>query len=59
MLVECKKLIKDEKELAAAVAQIRSYALWVVPACYVITDGGPLAYGTSRVPSRLTERCYQ
>lgn len=39
MLVECKKLIEDEKELAAAVAQIRSYALWVVPAYYVITDG--------------------
>jgi len=39
VLVECKKLIKDEKELAAAVTQVRSYALWVVPAYYVITDG--------------------
>jgi hypothetical protein len=39
VLVECKKLIKDEKELSAAVAQVRSYALWVVPAYYVITDG--------------------
>ncbi|MGH3171780.1 MAG: hypothetical protein ACRDN0_38710 [Trebonia sp.] len=39
VLVECKRLIKDEKELQAAAAQVRSYALWVIPAYYVITDG--------------------
>jgi hypothetical protein len=39
VLVECKRLIKDKKELQAAVTQVRSYALWVVPAYYVITDG--------------------
>ena len=39
VLVECKRLIKDEKELKVAVGQVRSYALWVVPAYYVITDG--------------------
>ena len=39
VLVECKRLIKDEKELQAAVAQAHSYALWVIPAYYVITDG--------------------
>ena len=39
MLVECKRLIKDEKELQAAAAQAHSYALWVIPAYYVITDG--------------------
>ena len=39
VLVECKRLIKDEKELQAAAAQVRSYALWVVPAYYMITDG--------------------
>jgi hypothetical protein len=38
VLVECKRLIKDEKELMAAAAQVRSYALWVLPAYYVITD---------------------
>jgi hypothetical protein len=38
VLVECKRLIKDEKELKAAAAQVRSYALWVLPAYYVITD---------------------
>jgi len=32
VLVECKRLIKDEKELQAAVAQAHSYALWVIPA---------------------------
>ena len=39
VLVECKRLIKDEKELQAAVDQAHSYALWVIPAYYVITDG--------------------
>jgi hypothetical protein len=39
VLVECKRLIKDEKELQAAAAQAHSYALWVIPAYYVITDG--------------------
>jgi hypothetical protein len=39
VLVECKRLIKDEKELLTAAAQVRSYALWVMPAYYVITDG--------------------
>lgn len=39
VLVECKKLIKDEKELVRAAAQVRSYALWALPAYYVITDG--------------------
>jgi hypothetical protein len=39
VLVECKKLIKDEKQLQAAANQAHSYALWVVPAYYVITDG--------------------
>jgi hypothetical protein len=39
VLVECKRLIKDEKELKAAADQVRSYALWVLPAYYVITDG--------------------
>jgi hypothetical protein len=38
VLVECKRLIKDEKELQAAAAQVRSYALWVLPTYYVITD---------------------
>jgi hypothetical protein len=33
------RLIKDEKELQAAAAQVRSYALWVPVAYYVITDG--------------------
>jgi hypothetical protein len=31
VLVECKRLIKDEKELQAAAAQAHSYALWVIP----------------------------
>jgi hypothetical protein len=35
VLVECKRLIKD---LKAAAGQVRSYALWVLPAYYVITD---------------------
>jgi hypothetical protein len=39
VLVECKRLIKDEKELLAAAAQARSYALWAPVAYYVITDG--------------------
>lgn len=39
VLVECKRLIKDEKELQAAAAQAHSYALWVIPAYYLITDG--------------------
>ena len=39
VLVECKRLIKDEKELQAARDQAHSYALWVIPAYYVITDG--------------------
>ena len=39
VLVECKRLIKNEKELQAAAAQAHSYALWVIPAYYVITDG--------------------
>lgn len=42
VLVECKRLIKDEKELLAAVNQAHSYALWVIPAYYVITDGRTL-----------------
>jgi hypothetical protein len=33
------RLIKDEKELLAARDQAHSYALWVIPAYYVITDG--------------------
>ena len=39
VLVECKRRIKDEKELQAARDQAHSYALWVIPAYYVITDG--------------------
>jgi hypothetical protein len=39
VLVECKKLLKDEKELIKAAAQARSYALWALPAYYVVTDG--------------------
>jgi hypothetical protein len=39
VLVECKRLIKDEKELLAAAAQAHSYALWAPVAYYVITDG--------------------
>jgi len=39
VLVECKRLIKDEKELQAARDQAHSYALWVIPAYYLITDG--------------------
>lgn len=39
VLVERKRLIKDEKELLAAAAQAHSYALWIIPAYYVITDG--------------------
>jgi hypothetical protein len=39
VLVECKRLVKDEKQLQAAVDQAHSYALWVIPAYYVITDG--------------------
>ena len=39
VLVECKRLVKDEKDLQAAAAQVRSYALWVPVAYYVITDG--------------------
>ena len=35
VLVECKIVIKD---LEAAARQVRSYALWLVPAYYVITD---------------------
>ena len=35
VIVECKRLIKD---LKAAAGQVRSYALWVLPAYYVITD---------------------
>ena len=38
-LVECKRFIKGEKELQGAVDQAHSYALWVIPAYYVITDG--------------------
>jgi hypothetical protein len=39
VLVECKRLIKDEKELLTARDQAHSYALWVIPAYYVLTDG--------------------
>jgi hypothetical protein len=39
VLVECKRLLKDEKDLQASADQAHSYALWVVPAYYVITDG--------------------
>jgi hypothetical protein len=39
VLVECKRLLKDEKDLQAAVEQANSYALRAIPACYVITDG--------------------
>lgn len=35
VLVECKTVVKD---LAAAARQVRSYALWLLPAYYVITD---------------------
>lgn len=35
VLVECKRMIKD---LKAAAGQVRSYALWALPAYYVITD---------------------
>jgi Type I restriction enzyme R protein N terminus (HSDR_N) len=35
VLVECKRSIKD---LKAAAGQVRSYALWVLPAYYMITD---------------------
>jgi hypothetical protein len=39
VLVECKRLIKDDKDLKAAAGQVRSYAIWgVFPAYYVITD---------------------
>jgi hypothetical protein len=39
VLVECKRLLKDEKDVQAAADQAHSYALWVVPAYYVVTDG--------------------
>jgi hypothetical protein len=39
VIVKCKRLMKDEKRLQAAAAQAHSYALWVIPAYYVITDG--------------------
>lgn len=35
VIVECKSTIKD---LRAAAGQVRSYALWALPAYYVITD---------------------
>lgn len=35
VLVECKRMVKD---LKAAAGQVRSYALWALPAYYVITD---------------------
>ena len=38
VLVECKRSIKDDKDLKVAAGQVRSYALWVLPAYYVITD---------------------
>jgi Type I restriction enzyme R protein N terminus (HSDR_N) len=39
VIVECKRLIRDLiKDLKAAAGQVRSYALWVLPAYYVITD---------------------
>ena len=37
--MECKRLLKDEKDLQTAVDQANSYALRAVPAYYVITDG--------------------
>jgi len=37
--VECKKLIKDEKELQGAATQAHSYALWALPAYCMVTDG--------------------
>lgn len=40
VLVECKRLIKDPK---AAAGQVRSYALWVLPAYYVITDAATVS----------------
>jgi len=39
VLVECKRLLKDEKDLQRAGDQAHSYALWAIPAYYVITDG--------------------
>jgi hypothetical protein len=39
VLVECKRLLKDENGLQAAANQAHSYALWAVPAYYIITDG--------------------
>jgi hypothetical protein len=38
VLVESKRLIKDDKDLKKAAGQVRSYALWVLPAYYVITE---------------------
>ena len=38
VLVECKRFLKDEKAVQAAVDQAHSYALWVIPAYYVVTD---------------------
>ena len=35
IIVECKRQVKD---LKAAAGQVRSYALWALPAYYVITD---------------------
>lgn len=35
VLVECKRMVTD---LKAAAGQVRSYALWALPAYYVITD---------------------
>jgi Type I restriction enzyme R protein N terminus (HSDR_N) len=40
VLVECKRSIKD---LKAAAGQVRSYALWVLPAYYVITDAATVS----------------
>jgi len=40
VLVECKRAIKDVK---AAAGQVRSYALWVLPAYYVITDANTVS----------------
>jgi hypothetical protein len=40
VLVECKRSIKD---LKAAAGQVRSYALWVLPAYYMITDADTIS----------------
>jgi hypothetical protein len=57
VLVECKRLLQDEKDLQTAVDQANSYALRAVPAYYGITDGRIVGVWDFQEPSLLTGRC--